>query len=71
MKKLSPEERKKVSRCGAAGTCRPLGFLLSNPCSNRSAHLHSGRDTARCTRSTAKRCGYRERAIWRPLGRRG
>ena len=32
MKKLSPEERKKVSRCGAAGTCRPLGFLLSDPC---------------------------------------
>ena len=50
----------------AAGRVLPLGFLLSYLCSNRSAHLRSGRGTARCTRSTAKRCGYRERICGRP-----
>ena len=50
----------------AAGRVLSLGFLLSYPCSNRSAHSRSGRGTARCTRSTAIRCGYRERICGRP-----
>ena len=33
MKKLSPEERKKVSRCGAAGhTCRPRAHARHPTC---------------------------------------
>ena len=55
MKKLSPEERKKV-RPQRAGTSRPRALLLSGPCLNRRLRWKLRRDTARCTRSTAKRC---------------